>query len=201
MDVCNNELTNQLKKLSFKINPFFRYFNFTQYDIITLGLFLNGVSLIYLLNNNFSLFILFLLLGHFCNILNILYVKQFNIPTKYGNNYDNLANWFKILMLLQVFYQVYKKRIDDSLYKKYNIIFCIAIVILILCNIHYSIKNCIRKKIGKKIDYYTALWVKPICNLNLKTLLKYCQFTKNFDENTTFIYLVLIMFYIHTWDK
>ena len=200
MDSCNNVLTNNLKKISFKINPFFKYFNFTQYDIITLGLFFNGVGLIYLLNNNFYLFIFFLLLGHFCNILNIMYAKQFNLETRYGNNYDNLANWFKILILIQVFYQVYKKTINKSFYKEYDGLFCIAITVLLLCNIHYSIKNCIKQKMGKKIDYYTAIWVKPICNFNLKTLQKYCTFTKNFDENTTFIYIVLIMCYIHHWE-
>ena len=75
MEQCNNILTEKLKKVAYMINPIFNYFNFTQYDIITLGLFLNGVSLVYLTNKNFLMFYIFLLLGHFCNILNVLYVK------------------------------------------------------------------------------------------------------------------------------
>ena len=190
MEQCNNILTEKLKKVAYMINPIFNYFNFTQYDIITLGLFLNGVSLVYLTNKNFPMFYIFLLLGHFCNILNVLYVKQFKKPTKFGNTYDNIVNWFKILLLLQVFYQIYNKKIDNQ-------ILCLTMFILFMCNIHYSIKSCIRDKLGKKIDYPTKIWIKPICKNKLEDLISYCKFTKYFDENCSFIYITLIMIFIN----
>ena len=55
--------------------------------------------------------------------------------------------------------------------------------ILFMCNIHYSIKSCIRDKLGKKIDYPTKIWIKPICKNKLEDLISYCKFTKYFDEN------------------
>ena len=50
--------------------------------------------------------------------------------TKYGNNYNNMANWFKIILMAQIFYEVYKKKINDEL--------LITILILfVFCNINY----------------------------------------------------------------
>ena len=190
MDNCDNLLTKHLKNISQKINPVFKYFNLTQYDIISLGLIINGIGLMYLLTNNFYLFLICLLVAHFCNILNILYVKQFNIPTQYGNNYDNLANWFKVVLTLLLFVEVYSKKVNDNH-------FYLAVSLLIICNIHYSIKTCLKKKIGKKIDYYMECWIKPICKLKKEDLDYYCSFTKYFDENAVFIYLTILMIYIH----
>ena len=187
---CESVITKYLKYASEKINPFFNYFDMSQYDIISLGLILNGICIINLLENRFYLFILFLILGHLCNVLNVLYVKQYNKPTEYGNNYNNMSNWFKIILMAQIFYEVYKKKINDEL--------LITILILfVFCNINYSIKNCMKLKNGKTVDYYMEIWTAPICKLKYNTLEKWCQFTKYFDENMIFLYMILLLIYIH----
>ena len=46
---CESVITKYLKYASEKINPFFNYFDMSQYDIISLGLILNGICIINLL--------------------------------------------------------------------------------------------------------------------------------------------------------
>ena len=191
MENCNSDFTNFIKNISLKINPLFNYFNLSQYDIITFGLLCIGIGLYLLINKDFYGFLFYLLIGHLCNILNVQYVKQFkNKKTKYGIIYDNFINWFKLLLVIQIFMKLYEKKINLP-------IIIIVSILLLLCNIHYSIKNCLKEKSKIPIDYYTSLWIKPICKINKEKLLKYSNLTKYFDENLTFIYLILIMIIIH----
>ena len=139
----------------------------------------------------FIFFLLFLILGHISNIINILYVKDFpDKKTKYGYNYNNIANWFKIILLILFFHDKYKKKITNE-------IILIFIGILIFCNINYTIKNCIKLKSGKKLDYFTEIWTAPICLNKLEKLKKICNLTKYFDENLSFLYIIFAVMYIH----
>ena len=49
-----------------------------------------------------------------------------------------------------------------------------------------------------EIDYYIKCWIKPICNIQIEKLKEICNYTNYFDENMVFIYLMLIIIWVHT---
>lgn len=190
MENCNSFLTEYLKKKSVNVNKVFKYLNFTQYDIISIGLIFNAWAIYSLLNGDFYFFLFLLILSYCCNFLNILYVKQYNSPTKYGDRYDKSANWFKLILLTLIFTEYYENKID-------NIIIGCVLLVFILCNIHYSLKTCIKKKKNFKLDNFHEWWITPICNIKIDNLNNYCKYTKYFDENLVFVYIFIIMIYIN----
>ena len=191
MNNCNSLFTNYIIKNSKIISNFFAYFNTSQYDIISLGVFCTGVALIYLIEDNFYMFLLFLILGHLTNILNVLYVKDYpDKKKKYAYNYNNISNWFKIFLLILFYHDKYENKISNE-------IILIFTGILIFCNVNYTIKNCLKLKKGKKLDYFTEIWTAPICLKSKDKLEKICILTKYFDENLSFIYILIGLIYIH----
>ena len=71
----NSPLENYLQKLSVKFSPFLKRYNFKPNDITTLGVMFNYTALAALSTNEFIIFILFLLLGHFCDVMDGIYAR------------------------------------------------------------------------------------------------------------------------------
>ena len=185
---CNSFLTNYLKKISYKINPYLKYLGIKRCDIISFGLILNAIALYCLFYKDFVLFLIFFSIAEFTNIINKLYEPE--IKDEIIDTYNNIAEWIKFLALLEIFTRIYRPFITD------DIVF-ITFVILIICNIHYSVKSCIKMKNNLEIDYYIKCWIKPICNVKIEKLKEICKYTNYFDENMVFIYLMLIIIWVH----
>jgi hypothetical protein len=184
----NSNLTSYLKKISRKIIPYLKYFKIKRSDIISIGLFFNVIGIYCLHEGDFALFVIFFLFGQFTNIINKLYEPE--VKDEIIDTYSNIAEWVKFLALLEIFTKLYRHLITD------NIVF-ISFVILILCNIHYSVNSCIKLKNNIEIDYYIKCWIKPICNVKIEKLKEISKYTKYFDENMVFLYIMLIIIYIH----
>ena len=191
MQINYNFFSKHIFNLSNLILPYFKKLNASQYDLILMGLLFNIISLNFLLRNDFILFVLFFYLSHYFNLLNVLYAKKYNIQTKYANNYNKISNWIKLYLTGLVFYYKYEKKIN------FKEIF-ITLVILILCNLNYSLKMCIKKENNIKIDHILEIYVKPICNsFSSETIKKMYNNTIYFDENLTIFYISLILTYIY----
>lgn len=191
MQINYNFFSKNIFSLSNIILPYFKKLNASQYDLILMGLLFNIISLNFLLKNDFILFVLFFYLSHYFNLLNVLYAKKYKIQTKYANNYNKLSNWIKLYLTGLVFYYKYEKNIN------FKEIF-ITLVILILCNLNYSLKICLKKENNIKIDHILEIYVKPICNFfSSKIIKKMYNNTIYFDENLTIFYISLIMTHIY----
>ena len=122
-----------------------------------------------------------------------------------------------MLSVYVFFTTLYKNKIDTK-------IVVIVLLILILCNFHYIIKNNIKKynynkninldnlnydnkNIIEKIINTTNikdiehicvdLWIGCFKNIKIKNLKKYITISKYFDETMIIMYLIIIMIYIH----
>lgn len=181
--------------------------------ITTFGIILNAAALMNLLNRDFFLFIILFVMAYFCDILDGVYARKYNMETKAGKFYDKFADWVKLLSTYVMFSTLYKKKITIT-----NI--SIILIILILCNIHFIVKNNLKKTQknrgfntkeepnivqnllnNKKIEDIDIIcidfWVSCFKKVSIKDLKYYNKFTKYFDETMVIMYLILMMVYIH----
>ena len=160
-------------------------------DITTLGVIFNFFALLSLFNKDFMLFFTFLILGHFCDALDGIYARLYNMESEIGYYYDHIADGLKILSLAYAFYILYYPKIDDV-----NMV--IIYLIFLLCTIHFSIKSRLYSLEGEKVDLTLQPWIKIGAIFGKKEKLqKMAQYTKYFDESMSLIYITLVMSIIH----
>ena len=168
--------------------------NISHKHIITYSLCLNAFGLLSLIYGEFLLFIMLFIFSIFLNKIYKEYVKKYNIKNRYIEIYYNFADYVKILSTYAFFSVIYKKKIT------YNIIF-VSSIILILCNINFSIEYLIfdtNKENKDNLDkIFMKYWSKPLSELGNDKLININKFTKYFDEMFVLCYFVLIMLLIH----
>ena len=183
--------------------------------ITTFGIILNACALMNLLNRDFSIFIILFIMAYFCDVLDGVYARKYNMETKAGKFYDKFADWVKLISTYVMFSTLYKRKITLS-----NI--TIILIILIACNFHFIVKNNLKKTQqnsdnhnetkedpnivqnllnNKKIENIDTIcidfWVSCFKKVSIKELKYYNKFTKYFDETMIIVYLILMMVYIH----
>ena len=183
--------------------------------ITTFGIILNACALMNLLNRDFSLFIILFIMAYFCDVLDGVYARKYNMETKAGKFYDKFADWVKLMSTYVMFSTLYKRKITLS-----NI--TIILIILIACNFHFIVKNNLKKTQqnsdnhnetkeepnivqnllnNKKIENIDTIcidfWVSCFKKVSIKELKYYNKYTKYFDETMIIVYLILMMVYIH----
>ena len=168
--------------------------NISHKHIITYSLCLNAFGILSLIYGEFLLFIMLFIFSIFLNKIYKEYVKKYNIKNRYIEIYYNFADYVKILSTYAFFSVIYKKKIT------YNIIF-VSSIILILCNINFSIEYLIfdtNKENKDNLDkIFMKYWSKPLSELGNDRLRNIYKFTKYFDEMFVLCYFVLIMLFIH----
>lgn len=183
-----------LKKKLTAIYPYLKKINATPNLITTYGLILNAFSILNLLNNDFSLFIALFITSYLCDLVDGGFAKKYNMETQFGAFYDRLADWIKLSTVLYAIYILYYKKIT-------TFIILLFIVLMIFCNINYSLKMLKNKselKLNNNISTkFTLKWIKLYEKININTREKLAKFTKYFDETMMILYLVCIIIYIH----
>jgi archaetidylinositol phosphate synthase len=187
----NSFLKNFLIKNGENIIPYINKLNLKPNDITTLGILFNGLGLINLLNNEFVIFILLFISGYYCDILDGLYARKYNLETELGKKYDNIADWIKLSSTYLLFNCIHKNKITC-----YNKLF--VVLILILCNLHFVLKY-INKNLDKetKLSSFIKKYISGFKKLKINSLEKYTYITRFFDETMIIVYLILLMAYIH----
>ena len=183
----NSNFKIQLVNIAKYLSPKIKKYNFTPNDITTYGILLNAFALINLLNQEFLVFIALFFTGYFCDILDGIYARTYNIGTKNGVIYDRVADWIKLLSTYLVFTHKYKKKIN------YKII-GFTILIFTLCNIHFTIKKALE---NGDDNICVKVWSKCVSWISKEKLEKISLYTRQFDESMTILFLILIMCYIH----
>ena len=154
------------------------------HHIITASLIFHACALMNLLNNNYPVFILLFFTGYFCTILDKIYADKYDYNSKYIEYYHNVSQWIIIISLYSVFTELYKYKIN-------NFIIILVIILLVLCNINFSLNNYNSET--KCIE----LWSSCIKKFTNKDNVIYLQhFTKYFDDSLIIVYLILIMTYL-----
>ena len=183
--------------------------------ITTFGIILNACALMNLLNRDFSIFIILFIMAYFCDVLDGVYARKYNMETKAGKFYDKFADWVKLISTYVMFSTLYKRKITLS-----NI--TIILIILIACNFHFIVKNNLKKTQqnsdnhnetkedpnivqnllnNKKIENIDTIcidfWVSCFKKVSIKELKYYNKYTKYFDETMIIVYIILMMVFIH----
>lgn len=184
-----------LKKIADRLSQHIKKINFLEVKpntITTLGIIFNAFGLLNLLYGKFIIFIVLFISAYFCDILDGVYAKKYNLETKTGKVYDRTADWIKLLTLYSFFTTIYENKIG-------NVEIVLAITILIMCNIHFTVKEKININLNKGNDEktYVKHWTKLIKFINHSNLIDIIKFSKFFDEPMTVFYLIILMCYIH----
>ena len=156
-------------------------FNLDENLIISGGLVLNAFALMELIKGNFVLFLIGSVLAFFTDRL----VTE--------SLYQRVAEWIKLFTVLAFFTRIYRRKIT-------NIVVIIALVLLLLCNINYTVERLmIYHAEGEKnnLKREELLWIKPYKNISREKIKKIREVTKYFSEIYTLVYIGILMIIIH----
>jgi hypothetical protein len=161
--------------------------NFQPYNIITYGLCLNAFALLTLIYGEFLLFIMLFGTTIYVSYLYKLYKKKYNYESKYVDIFFNFGEYIKILSTYSFFVTLYKPKINNQVY-------LIAIILLIICNINFTIENILN---DKEKNIFVKHWTKLLSWIPKEQLQTIYSFTQYFNEENILSYFVIIMCYIY----
>ena len=134
-------------------------FNIKLVHFINAGLLLNAAALINLFNKEFIVFFGLFAFGYFFSIIENIYDEKSKLET----HYSNLALWVKVISLYYFVSVLYYKKIN-------GFVIALVFILLILCNINYSIDYLIR--CPNKKDIVNDILTYPYKNWSKSDLLK-----------------------------
>ena len=137
-------------------------------------------------------------MAYFCDILDGIYAREFNMETEIGKKYDKIADWLKLISTYLVFSTLYKNKITQP-------ITIIIILVLIMCNIHFIVRYNLKiiDKSNNLIDEpkfddkCIKMWTRCLNFLDKKHLDYISIFTRYFDETMVILFIICMMVYIH----
>ena len=182
-------MNNLIEKINLYFLDKLTYYKVKEQNVISYGLILNAFSLLSLMYKEFTLFILLFVTSLYCTVLFKKYSEKNENENKKLKYYSNFADYVKILSTYVVFSKMYEKKININ-------IIIITTIILILCNINFTIEN-ILDKTNKDQSEFIKLWNKTLSWIDEDKLQKINNFTQFFSEEFIMVYVVLIMIYIH----
>lgn len=143
----------------------------------------NAFGILSLLKGDFNLFIVLIIVSHFLDMLD-----KYNRKKK--SNSIQFLEWVKLISIFFVFTRVYKPYITNN-------VIIVVLVLLLLSNLDYTVDASIKVKQKKENDAAILFWTKLMRKLDINTLVKIKQLTDIFNEDMTYMYLIIIMIYIH----
>ena len=147
--------------------------------IISAGLVLNAFGIFELIQGNFMVFIVTIAVAFFCDRL----VEE--------SMYQRLAEWTKLFTVLAFFTRIYRRKIN-------NLVLILAVAVLLLCNIHYTVEKLLIYHTDKEsMKMEERLWVKPYSKISLESVEKAQRVTQYFSETYTLIYIGILLAFIH----
>ena len=163
------------------------YYNngFTPNIITTIGILFGLLSMYSILQYNFKLASLLLLIAYYFDCVDGKLARKYNLQTKFGDYYDHFGDLFKIIIIL---YALYK---TNSI--QFNNIKIILIILLVMMIIHLGYQE----KIYNRTESPTLNFSKFLANFdsNPYNTIKY---TKYYGCGTFIFVLCIIIFF---WNK
>ena len=151
--------------------------------IISGGLVLNAFALMELIKGNFVLFLIGTVMAFFTDRL----VKE--------TLYQRVAEWIKLFTVLAFFTRIYRRKIN-------NIVVIVALVLLLLCNINYTVERLmIYHAEGEKnnLRQEELMWIKPYKNISREKIKKISLVSQYFSETYTLVYIGILIIIIHLY--
>ena len=177
--------------ISIKLAPMAKKYKLLPNDITTTGLLFNLFAILSLYKLEYPLFVVFYIMGQFCDTMDGVYARLYNLETPFGHFYDHIVDSIKIGSLIYTIYIIYYRWID---------IFSMGIIyiISILCIIHFSIKQKLYILNGKKVDMGLEYWAYIASFIGGKERLEnIAKYTKYFDESSSMLYIIIIVGILH----
>ena len=177
--------------LSIKLAPIAKKYNLLPNDITTAGLLFNFFAIFSLYRLDYALFVPFYVMGQFCDTMDGVYARLYNLETSFGHFYDHIVDAVKVGSLLYTIYVIYYRWID-------NFSMGIIYLISILCIIHFSIKQRLYILNDKKVDMGLESWAYMGSLIGGKERLEnIAKYSKYFDESSSMLYIVIIIGIFH----
>lgn len=107
---CENPLDNILIDISDYICPYAKKYNFTPNILTTLSLIFCGISALLLLNKQYLLAAFMYLISYYFDCMDGHFARKYNMVTKFGDYYDHVADFTKVLLILYVLYFIDSKK-------------------------------------------------------------------------------------------
>ena len=167
-----------INNLAEKIN---QKFKLNDNLIISGGLVLNAFALMELVKGNFILFLIGTIMAFFTDRL----VEE--------SLYQRVAEWIKLFTVLAFFTRIYRRKIN-------NLVVILALVLLILCNINYTVERLLvyhAKDNNKKLKSEEDMWIKPYKGISHDKIKKISIISQYFSETYTLVYIGVLMTIIH----
>jgi hypothetical protein len=196
----DSPLTSKLKNAANKTLNLFdnlnKYVNISTYHIITYSVILNAFAILTLLNGEFTLFIMLFASAFFLQMVAKMSKRKKNDITRITKIYGRMSVW---IMLVTVFYTIvfiYQDLLSIPIILLFSII-------LIICNINYSLK-ILNKIETNQFDDNEDLnsialkkWTKIFTSISKKKREEITHITRWFDESMVVIFFIIIIIYIH----
>ena len=196
----DSPLTSKLKNAANKTLNLFdnlnKYVNISTYHIITYSVILNAFAILTLLNGEFTLFIMLFASAFFLQMVAKMSKRKKNDITRITKIYGRMSVW---IMLGTVFYTIvfiYQDLLSIPIILLFSII-------LIICNINYSLK-ILNKIETNQFDDNEDLnsialkkWTKIFTFISKEKREEITHITRWFDESMVVIFFIIIIIYIH----
>lgn len=175
-------LSQKLDEYSYSVLNILKKYDIKLYHVINCGLILNAFALLNLFYNEFIVFIGLFALGYFTYIIE----ENYENKNTFERYYSNISLWIKILSLYFFVSVIFYKKITFF-------VIAIALILLLLCNINYSINHLLENKPIDKCHYFMTL---PYKNWDKIKLTRYARNLRLFDDNMTMLYILIIICYL-----
>jgi len=107
---CENPLDNILIDISDYMCPYAKKYNLTPNILTTFSLIFCGISALLLLNKQYLLAAFMYLISYYFDCMDGHFARKYNMVTKFGDYYDHVADFTKVLLILYVLYFVNSKK-------------------------------------------------------------------------------------------
>ncbi len=182
-----NPIDNILLNITVKLNPVYRYLNFTPNILTTFSLVITLVGLYIYTKNYIILGPILYFIGYYFDCADGNYARKYNMQTTFGDYYDHIADVFKIVVLI---YIIYKSNIKNS---TKIFIFIVLLLLIILTQIHLG---CQEKIYNNSYESYTLSMLKPLCYDESNII-----YIRYFGTGTLYFIIMLILIFLKDINK
>jgi len=185
-----NPFTLYLRKKADFFIKYIKKFKLKSNDITTLSILLNAFAIYNLINREFWIFIALISMSFYCDLVNRVYSDKYNTNTNFSVSYIIIGEWIKLISISGAVYILFYKNVTWG-------ILLYLLVLSLLNNFHFSIKQLLEERLLETKDSQINLWIWLIKNYDNDRLRHLLDKTKYFDETSTELYFILLIIFIY----
>ncbi len=192
-----NPIDNILLYITEKLNPVYKYLNFTPNTLTTFSL-VFALGGLYIYTKNYIILgpILYFI-GYYFDCADGNYARKYNIQSKFGDYYDHIGDLIKVIVFFYIYFSSNIK-INTKIY---------IVIFIILLNILTGLYMVYQEYIYNKPHESTILNLIPniiafdILKINKKNIKKNMKYIRYFGPGTVNLIYTLILIFLKDIDK